>query len=240
MISLQDKVIVVVGGSSGIGWATAVMAAELGAAVTVADVAPLPAEQAGVGHVVCDATSPDSIEETVASVLQHSGRLDGVVTTVGGAHVGELAELDLAAWDAELRFNLTTVFLVCRAVLPHLEAQGAGAIVAFSSSFGVLPGPDRPAYAAAKAGVIGLSRSLAAAAAPSGVRVNCIAPGPTDTPRFRAMNGEEGVAYWRSQVPLGRIPVPEDCARVAAFLLSDAGQNITGQVLHVNAGLFMS
>src|SRR5690606_7812628 len=99
---------------------------------------------------------------------------------------------------------------------------------------------DRAGYAAAKAGVISYTRSLAGALAPHGTRVNCIAPGPTDTPRFRAMNGgDEGVERVRRSIPLGEIPLPEDCANVALFLLSDAARQVTGQTIHVNGGLLM-
>jgi NAD(P)-dependent dehydrogenase (short-subunit alcohol dehydrogenase family) len=88
--------------------------------------------------------------------------------------------------------------------------------------------------------VIAFTRSLAATLAPCGVRANCIAPGPTDTPRFRAMNGgEEGVERVRASMPLGTIPTPEDCANVALFLLSDEARQVTGQTIHVNGGLLM-
>jgi NAD(P)-dependent dehydrogenase (short-subunit alcohol dehydrogenase family) len=103
-----------------------------------------------------------------------------------------------------------------------------------------MAGPDRAAYTAAKAGVIALTRTLAATAAPQRIRVNCIAPGPTDTPRFRAMNGgDAGVERVRKAMPLGSIPKPIDCANVALFLLSDAASQVTGQVVHVNGGLLM-
>jgi 2-hydroxycyclohexanecarboxyl-CoA dehydrogenase len=95
-------------------------------------------------------------------------------------------------------------------------------------------------YTAAKAGVIAFTRSLAIETAAHKIRVNCLAPGPTDTPRFRAMNGgDAGVERVRQAIPLGKLPEPIDCANVAIFLLSDAASQITGQVIHVNGGLIM-
>jgi NAD(P)-dependent dehydrogenase (short-subunit alcohol dehydrogenase family) len=103
-----------------------------------------------------------------------------------------------------------------------------------------MPGADRPGYVAAKAGVIAFTRSLAATLAPYRARANCLAPGPTDTPRFRAMNGgDEGVERVRARMPMGEIPTPQECATVALFLLSDAARQVTGQVIHVNGGLLM-
>jgi NAD(P)-dependent dehydrogenase (short-subunit alcohol dehydrogenase family) len=166
------------------------------------------------------------------------GGVDGVFTTIGGAALGPFSALTRKAWDQELAFNLTSAFLVGKAALPCLARAGGGSLVFTSSGYAVLAGPDRAAYTAAKAGVIAFSRSLASVAAAQRVRVNTIAPGPTDTPRFRAMNGgEEGVEKVRRSMPLGAIPTPADCANLAIFLLSDAAAQITGQTIHVNGGL---
>ncbi|MBS1885581.1 MAG: SDR family oxidoreductase [Actinobacteria bacterium] len=245
MADLAGKSLLVVGGGSGIGFAAARLAVEGGATVTVADLDPASeAAVAGLGpaarFVAADATDLDSMRAALAVALDASPRLDAVFTTVGGAHLAPLEELDPAAWDAEVSFNLRSAYAVARAVQPQLEAQGAGAIVTTSSGYALMAGTDRPAYVAAKAGVIAFTRTLAAALAPHRVRANCIAPGPTDTPRFRAMNGgEEGVEAVRRAMPMGEIPTPEDCARVALFLLSDEARQVTGQVIHVNGGLLM-
>ncbi len=240
MEDLQGKALAVFGGSSGIGWAIAARAAGLGAFVTVADPASPPGGEEQIDHAPCDATNPVAVRDVLSQVVDRKGRLDGVVTCVGGGHLGEIDEMSLDDWDAEVRFNLTSAFVTCQAALRIMRGQGAGSLVTTSSSYGVLPGPDRVAYAAAKAGVIGFTRSLAVAAAPNGVRANCIAPGPTDTPRFRAMNGgDAGVEELRRSMLLGFVPEPSDCAEVAAFLLSDASRSITGQVIHVNGGTYM-
>jgi NAD(P)-dependent dehydrogenase (short-subunit alcohol dehydrogenase family) len=246
-LTLRDRSLLVVGGMSGIGWAAVELGLRLGARVTVADVdvggerlAALGELGAGVRPVACDATDPAAMEAAVEAAIAHGGWLDGLLTTVGGAHVAPIEELDLPAWRAEIDFNLTSAYVACRAVLPHMRARRRGAIVTTSSGYAVLPAPDRAGYAAAKAGVIALTRALAAACASHGVRVNCLAPGPTDTPRFRAMNGgDEGVERVRRQMPMGAIPQPSELASVALFLLSDAASQVTGQVVHVNGGLIM-
>jgi NAD(P)-dependent dehydrogenase (short-subunit alcohol dehydrogenase family) len=245
LISLEGRKIIIVGGGSGIGWAAAQLAAKLGAIVTVADVEEAAGDLVSslgreAGFVRCDATKPEQVSRMLAQVVDRCGELDGLFVTVGGAHIGPVATLDLASWDAELTFNLTSVYVVCRGVLPYLERRGGGSIVTTSSGYAMLPGPDRAGYTAAKAGVIAFTRSLAMAAASSNIRANCIAPGPTDTPRFRAMNGgDAGVERVRQGMPLGKIPEPIDCANVAIFLLSDAASQVTGQVIHVNGGLLM-
>ncbi|MGH8139890.1 MAG: SDR family NAD(P)-dependent oxidoreductase [Steroidobacteraceae bacterium] len=245
MIRLAGSSLVIVGGGSGLGWASAELAIRLGARVVVADIAPETAARvaglgAAAGFFTCDARSPEQAAELFETVVAKHGGVDGVLTTVGGARPGSLEDLSLETWKAELDFNLTTAYVVCRAALPALRQRGGGAIVTTSSGYAVLPGPDRMAYSAAKAGVIAFTRSFAAAAASSKVRANCIAPGPIDTPRFRAMNGgDEGVERVRKSMPLGTIPLPVDIANMAMFLLSDAAAQITGQVIHVNGGLLM-
>lgn len=245
MISFDGRSVLVVGGGSGIGLAAAQLAAAEGAQIAIADVDAAAADRAatldGEGlFIACDAREPASARTAVQETVARFGRLDGVLTTVGGAHLRGIEEMSASDWEAEVTFNLTTAFAVCQAAAPVLRAQGAGAIVTTSSGYAVMPGTDRPAYVAAKAGVIALTRSFAAMLAPHRVRANCIAPGPTDTPRFREMNGgDEGVERVRAAMPMGEIPTPEECASVALFLLSDAARQVTGQVIHVNGGLLM-
>ncbi len=244
MIDLGGRGLLVVGGGSGIGLAAARTASRLGAHVVVGDVdagARETVEAAGAAFVPCDARDEAAVDAAIDATCARAGRLDGVLTTVGGAHVAPIDELDPAGWDAELRFNLTSAYAVGRAAARTLRRQRGGALVLTSSGYAVMPGADRPGYVAAKAGVIALTRSLAATLAPYRARANCIAPGPTDTPRFRAMNGgDDGVERVRAAMPMGEIPAPEDCANVALFLLSDAARQVTGETVHVNGGLVMA
>ncbi len=242
-MSAERRTLLVVGGGSGIGLAAARLAARDGTQVTIADIDPSAAayaEELGGAFLQCDATDAGSAEAAVRTAAEESGRLDSLFTTVGGAHLASLDELDPDAWSREVDFNLGSTYNVCRAALPILRDQGSGAVVTTSSGYAAMPGVDRAGYTAAKAGVIAFTRSFAAALAPYRARANCIAPGPTDTPRFRAMNGgDAGVEQVRKSIPLGEIPTPEDCANVALFLLSDAARQVTGQVIHVNGGLLM-
>jgi NAD(P)-dependent dehydrogenase (short-subunit alcohol dehydrogenase family) len=243
MLSLAGRKLVVVGGGNGIGLAAAGLAVELGADVVVLDNAIGHAEAVsaiGARFVPCDATDRAAAGRALDTASEMLDGIDALMTTVGGARLGDFEAVSAEDWDREIRFNLTSVYAVTQAVLPHLRRRGGGAIVTTSSGYAVMAGPDRVAYTAAKAGVIAMTRSLAAAFASMKIRVNCIAPGPTDTPRFRAMNGgDTGVERVRQAMPLGRIPLPVDCAKAALFLLSDAASEVTGQVIHVNGGLLM-
>jgi NAD(P)-dependent dehydrogenase (short-subunit alcohol dehydrogenase family) len=244
MISFEGRHVVVAGGGSGIGLAAVTILAALGADVFMVDIdRSVAAHTAQMGPKVkfhcCDATQPEQVDAMLKSAETSMGAVDGLFTTVGGSIVAPLAEVDLAAWHAQLSFNLDSAYIVGRAALPYLARSGKGALVTTSSGFALMSGVERIPYVVAKAGVIALTRSLAAAAAPAGTRVNCIAPGPTDTKRFRNMNGDEGAERIRRAVPLGKIPSPDDCARAAIFLLSDWAGAITGQTLHVNGGMLM-
>jgi NAD(P)-dependent dehydrogenase (short-subunit alcohol dehydrogenase family) len=239
VIDLEARSILITGGASGIGRACAELASSLGAGVTVADVVEPPPPARAV-HVDCDVRDPEAMRSAVEAASGQGGRLDGLITTVGGAHPASLEELSPDQWREEIEFNLTSAYLACREALPVMRRRQGGAIVTVSSDYAFLPGPDRAAYTAAKAGLVAFTRSVAASAAPDRVRANCVSPGPTDTPRFRAMNdGDEGVERVRRTLPLGEIPKPADVANAAIFLLSDAARQITGQVIHVNGGLLM-
>jgi NAD(P)-dependent dehydrogenase (short-subunit alcohol dehydrogenase family) len=237
--------LLVVGGGSGIGWSAAVQALGEGARVVVADIDPATAARTDalggrISFVRIDATDGASVDRAFTVARDRLGGLDAVLATVGGAVLADVPDLDRQIWDRELDVNLTSAWLVARAALAVLTEQGDGALCLTSSGQAVMSATDRAAYAAAKAGVISLTRSLASYAAAHRVRVNCIAPGPTDTPRFRAMNGgDAGVEKVRAAMPLGAIPTPEECAEVALFLLSPAASAVTGQTVHVNGGLLM-
>lgn len=240
MFRLDGRRVVVMGGGMGIGLAAANILAELGADVFVGDCDTSSPKRLPDAVRFCsvDAMDVDSVEALFAKAEAAMGGVDGAFTTVGGATLGPFSETDLGSWRRELAFNLDSAFIVGKAALPSLRRAGGGSFVMTSSGYAIMAGTDRAAYSAAKAGVISFSRSLAALAAPHKVRVNCIAPGPTDTPRFREMNGgEEGVEKVRKAMPLGAIPKPEDCANLAVFLLSDAAAQITGQTIHINGGL---
>ncbi|MDB5750034.1 MAG: family oxidoreductase [Ramlibacter sp.] len=240
------QALVIFGGASGIGLATATAAAAAGRDVTIADLAATGDElelvrsgRAQFRH--CDATAVEGVRRVLEEARDRCGRLDGVVITVGGAHLHDALQVDLDAWRKEISFNLDSAYVVATTAAVLMKEQGGGgAVVTTSSTFAQVAGSDRVAYCAAKAGVIGLTRSLAAAAAPHGVRVNCVAPHSTDTPRFRQMiGGDAGLEQRIKSSPLGRICVPDDLADSILFLLSPQARSFTGQVLWVNNGCYM-
>jgi NAD(P)-dependent dehydrogenase (short-subunit alcohol dehydrogenase family) len=232
---------VVFGGGSGIGLAVATLAVASGAAVTLSDANPDTARlpllaSSTCTFALCDVTSPAQVRRVLGEAGRNGEKLDGVVTTVGGATIRSDLALDLDYWSKEISTNLTSAYIVATAAI---EA-GVSSIVTTASSFAVAPGPDRVGYSAAKAGVIGLTRSLARATALRGLRVNCVAPGLTNTPRVRRMSGSADEFMKLAQTkPQGRIATTEDVAHAILFLLSDAAQSITGQVVHVNNGSLM-
>jgi NAD(P)-dependent dehydrogenase (short-subunit alcohol dehydrogenase family) len=237
--------IVIFGGASGIGLAAARLASAQGAAVLIADTDVGAVEidivrSGSCAFIKCDATNPQQVQSALDQAARATGRLDGVVTTVGGARIHDPLEVDLEGWRRQTAFNLDSAYLVATSAARMMVAQGAGSIVTTSSSFAHEPKADRIAYAASKAGVIALSKSLALACARQGVRVNCVAPGATDTPRVRTLTGT--AADWQRICDAsvqGCIQTPEDVANTIAFLLSPGARSITGQVIWVNNGSFM-
>jgi 3-oxoacyl-[acyl-carrier protein] reductase len=247
---VEGKVALVTGASRGIGRETALALAREGAAVGVghfpdAEQAALAAEtvaqvrQAG-GQAVAlpgDVTHAAAMRDAVAALLAAFGRLDVVVTNAGIIHRRPLVEVTEAEWDRVIAVNLKGTFNTIHAALPHLIAQRSGKIVTVASELALIGRAGAAAYAASKAGVIGLTKSLARELSPLGINVNAVAPGPTDTemlrsnPAFRDEN--------RVNVPLGRWGHPRDIALTVLFLASDESAYYAGQVLSPNGGVVM-
>ena len=248
LLELTGLRLVVVGGGHGIGRACVELAAGAGAHVAVVDTDLAAAHdlvdaQRSAGrplHAVGgDACDYSSMERAAGTIVGELGGVDAVVNLVGGAKPRAFLDMSVAEWRREITFNLDSAYFVARAFVPHLVESGGGALVSSSSGYGARPKALHTGYGAAKAGVIGFTRSLALELAPKGVRVNAVAPGATDTPRIRELLGEDGLAAAIEATPLGRVAQPEDCAIPALFLASPASRHITGHVLHVNGGVFM-
>lgn len=240
---LLDRVVVVTGGSRGLGRAIAIAAAREGARVVVGyrrrereareTVAEAGAQASARALDVRDAASVDAF---VGGVLETHGRIDGVVTSAGIVSDGWLATLPLEAIDDVLTTNLRGTMLVVRAALRPMIAQKRGAIVALSSVAAEMASPAQASYAASKGGIHAMVRTVAAEVGRHGVRMNALAPGLIDAGMVRA-TAPARVEATLAHVPLGRLGRPEEVARAAMFLLSDDASFVTGHALVVDGGL---
>jgi len=247
--SLAGRVVLVTGASRGIGAAVAVRAAADGATMAVhygssADGARRTLEavrSAGSDGEAFDADLTDgaAAERLVARVIERFGRIDGLVNNAGRTQVGPFLDLDAAEWDAVIATDLTAAFHTCRAALPSMVERGTGAIVNIASRLGQMGIGETAAYSAAKAGLIGLTRSLATEFGPRGIRVNAVAPGMIVTEMTTDLaDSDEGRRRLRA-MPLGRFGRPDEVADAVVFLLSDASSLFLGQTLNPNAGGYM-
>jgi 3-oxoacyl-[acyl-carrier protein] reductase len=188
-----------------------------------------------------DVTSESEVGSVFEKIASTHGRVDILVNVAGGSmHRHPLEEFSLAHWQAVIDVNLTSTFLCCRAVMGLMKAQKSGAIVNVSSDIAFSGDANRSAYAAAKAGILGLTRTLALELAPFGVRANAVAPGRIATPRVRAHYSDAEWEAAAKRIPLGHAGEPEDVAETVAFLVSEPGRHFTGQTLHVNGGRIMT
>jgi 2-dehydro-3-deoxy-L-rhamnonate dehydrogenase (NAD+) len=188
-----------------------------------------------------DLTKEAAVDATFEKIITAHGRVDALVNVAGGSlHRHQLEDFPLAHWQAVIDANLTSTFLCCRAVVGVMKQQKNGAIVNISSDIGFSGDAGRSAYAAAKAGILGLTRSLALELATCGVRVNTVAPGRIATPRVRASYTDTEWEAATKRIPIGHAGAPEDVAEAVAFLASDAAKHMTGQTIHVNGGRIMT
>jgi NAD(P)-dependent dehydrogenase (short-subunit alcohol dehydrogenase family) len=244
----MTRSVLVTGGASGMGRATALLLAREGASVTVVDLASDAAEDvagevtASGGHAIAapaDVGSEDEIAAAVASAVDAFGGLDGVVTCAGIFHGGDLkplADVELDDFLFVLRVNLAGTFLAIKHAVPHLIAR-RGAVVTIASTAALKGHGFGSGYTASKGGVAALTRLAAVQYGPQGVRVNCICPGGVDTPMTAGVwNTPEAQERLKRIVPLQRVAQPEEIASVAAFLLSDAASDLTGQTIAVDGG----
>jgi acetoacetyl-CoA reductase len=246
MADLTGKACLVTGGSRGIGRAIALELGRHGASVAVgyannkeaaeavaAEIATSAGKSFALGFDVAD---PAAIEPAVASVVDRFGKIDVLVNNAGITRDRSLAKMSPEEWDAVLQTNLTSVFHLTARVLPHMVKAGYGRIVNISSVIGLHGNFGQANYAAAKAGIIGFTKSAALEVARKGVTVNAIAPGFIETEMIAAMPDEVRTAIL-AKIPMGRFGRPEEIAQVVAFLVSN-GDYITGQVIEINGGMY--
>jgi NAD(P)-dependent dehydrogenase (short-subunit alcohol dehydrogenase family) len=248
---LKNRVALVSGMAMGIGEAVAELFAAEGAAVIGMDVneklgnAVAARIRAAGGRClfrVGDVGLEDAVRTVVQQGLGEFGRIDVLANVVGIASEAPVDRLELREWDRLLRVNLTSMYLLSKQVLPGMLAQKRGSIVHITSVQALVGVPGYPHYAAAKGGIISLTRQMAAEYASRGIRVNCIAPGTIETPMNkqvleRSPEPEKLRAAWVKMHPIGRIGLPIDIAFGALYLACDESSFVTGQCLVIDGGL---
>jgi hypothetical protein len=257
---LQDRIAIVTGaGSVGPGWgngrATCVRFAEEGAKIFAVDrnldaaAETVERVKAAGGEIVthaCDVTDSASVKAMVDACMKYYGRIDVLVNNVGGSAHGGPVEMSEEVWDAQVDFNLKSVFLTLKHVLPVMEAQKKGAIVNLGSTSGIrFTGAFQVGYAATKAGVIHLSRVVAVQYAAKGIRINTVIPGQLHTPmvearlaKQRAGGDIEALLKQRlARIPAGFMGDGRDTANAALFLASDEARFVTGTEIIVDGGM---
>ena len=236
-MTLDGRVAIITGAADGIGRATATAFAAAGAALVVVDVNADGLDAFEGERIAADVTDEHAVAGIVDRTISRFGRVDSLVNVVGGSRPGKTAvELTIEEWDSLVALNLTSTFLLCRAVIPHMEAAGGGTIVNVSSGAGLRGMSRNPAYVAAKAGVSALTRALAIDHGPQGVRVNAVAPGPIRTPLMDRNRTPAEIDAMGSVAVLGRIGQPEEVAAAILWLASDASSYVVGQTLEVDGG----
>ena len=235
------KVALITGASRGIGAAVARRLRADGCEVVLnyarsrAQAEDLAAQLGGTA-LQADVSDPAQVKRMVDTVLEKFCQLDILVCCAGVAWQGLTQDMGAEDYRRVIGVDLDGVFYCCQVVLPQMIRQKSGKIVTVSSMWGQVGGSCEAAYSAAKAGVIGLTKALAKEVAPSGITVNCVAPGVVDTDMVRPL-GEETLAALAEETPLGRLGTAEDVAGCVSFLCSPGGAFLTGQVIAPNGGL---
>lgn len=242
---LKDRIAIITGGATGIGEATALLFAEQGAKVVIAD---YNAEQGmrtaeNIRHqggdslfVKVDVSSGTEVQQMVEETVKHFGTVDILFSNAGIGTQGSVAELPEAEWDRVININLKGVYLGAKSVLPIMVAKKRGAIINNASILGHVGFPATPAYNAAKGGVILLTRNLALDYAPYNIRVNAVSPGFIKTPMVMSGLSEEIQQELAKSHALGRLGNPDEVAQCVLFLASDAASFVTGISLLVDGG----
>jgi 3-oxoacyl-[acyl-carrier protein] reductase len=246
-MNLTERVAIVTGSARGIGQAIALKLAEVGADVVVNDIQSaaeslesVAAEIRAINRqslaVTADVSSSEDVNRLVETAISTFGRVDILVNNAGITRDQLIIRMSDEDWDTVINIDLKSAFLCTRAVLRHMLKQRWGRIINIASITGLVGNPGQANYASAKAGVIGLTRSIAKEAASRGITVNAIAPGAIDTKMTQQLNENQRQEFLK-RIPLGYFGAPRDIAEAVAFLASEEARYITGQVLNVDGGM---
>lgn len=243
---MKGKIALVTGASRGIGAAIAQRLSLEGARVigtaTTADGAERIGEQLkaqGGRGAVLDVSNQESIDAVIADIEAREGAVGILCNNAGITRDTLLLRMKQEDWDAVLQTNLASVFRLSKAVLRGMMKAREGRIINITSVVALTGNPGQVNYAAAKAGIIGFTKSLAREVGSRGITVNCVAPGFIDTDMTRSLSDAQRETL-NGQIPLGRLGQPADIAAAVAFLSADGGAYITGETLHVNGGMYMA
>jgi 3-oxoacyl-[acyl-carrier protein] reductase len=245
---LEGKKALVTGGSRGIGREIALAFLREGASVWYMDLAEgeslaeyqAMAEEHGqrAGFVEGNVSDEASVEKAIGQVLEESGGLDVLVNNAGITRDNLLFRMSAQEWNDVINVNLTSAFYISKLVVRQMAKQRSGSVINIASIVGIIGNPGQANYSASKAGMIGLTKSMAREVAARNVRINAVAPGFIKTKMTEKLNEEQQNAL-KVQIPLGRIGEPEEVAKTVLFLASDLASYLTGQVIHVTGGLGM-
>jgi NAD(P)-dependent dehydrogenase (short-subunit alcohol dehydrogenase family) len=243
---LRDRIALITGGGLGIGRAIAERFAQEGASVVVADLNQSAGEETvaliqsagATARFVCgDVSIAEDCQRLVSAAVSSYGSLHILVNSAGVYARGDVVTTTEETWNRLIQVNLTGVFLCCKAAIPAIREAGGGAIINMSSSVGWHDtAPGIAAYTASKFGVTGLTKAMACDHLHQRIRVNCLCPGPTDTPLLRASRPPDTLQAFMEAQPIGRLGTPEEIAAAALFLASDEASFITGVAFPVDGG----
>jgi NAD(P)-dependent dehydrogenase (short-subunit alcohol dehydrogenase family) len=246
MMRLKDKIALVAGAGMGIGRACALLFAREGARLVLGDIdeeagravtAEITAAGGQASFVHADVSNASDVQRLVQGAVESYGRVDILYSSVAIYLRGRLADLDEGQWDRVMRVNVKSAYLLCKAVIPLMQRGGGGSIILTSSSVGwQASAPNIAAYATSKFAITGLTKSLACELLPDRIRVNCLCPGPTDTPMIRGGRTPEELRDFVGSLPGRRLAEPLEIAEVALFLACDESRFVTGVALPVDGG----